>query len=457
MVDQSPLSGNVFQTIQKLQNRSPFLIVVLACVVGTLTGIVGSVFQLAIARIIAWRLDTVTQADATPISHYLLAFLIPALMGFVAYYLVNRYAPESSGSGIPEIEGALLDLRPVRWMRVLPVKFFGGLAALGSGMVLGREGPLVQMGANLGKMVSDFSHYDKQKTQHALVAAGAGAGITAAFNAPLGGIVFVIEEMREEFQFSEASIKAVIAASVCACIAYQMIVGQNPILYLGQAALAPLGSLWICALLGVFLGVVGVVSNQAIISTRKALDRVYAKNRWIFPFTGFFIAGLIGVIALSKPEVTGGGFDIIPDVIAGSYALVPLLAIMLARLVLTVMCFGSGAPGGVFSPTLALGTVAGVSFGLLMAQVLPTHEMPLMTYAILGMAGLFAATIRAPLTGIVIVVEMTGSYALILPLILTCLASTFTAQTLGGSPLYTAMLDNTLAKLGIQRKHDTAS
>lgn len=454
MLEKSQLTGNVFQRIEKLQDRSPFIIVILACMVGTLTGLVGSLFQLAIARIIEWRLHTTTVFGDASAAKYLLAFLIPAIMGFVAYYLVKKYAPESSGSGIPEIEGALLDLRPVRWARVLPVKFFGGLAALGSGMVLGREGPLVQMGANLGKMLSDLSHYDKQKTQHALVAAGAGAGITAAFNAPLGGILFVIEEMREEFKYSEASIKAVIAACICACIAYQMIIGQSPILYLGQAALAPLGSLWICIVMGCFLGVLGVLSNHAIIRTRKALDALYQKNRWIFPFTGFFIAGLIGVVAVSNPQFTGGGFDIIPDVIAGAYTLLPLLVILLVRLVFTVMSFGSGAPGGVFSPTLALGTVAGVTFGMLMGQLMPEHGMPMMTYAILGMAGLFAATIRAPLTGIVIVIEMTGSYALILPLVLTCLASTLTAQTLGGLPLYSAMLDNTLAKLGIQRKHE---
>lgn len=457
MVDKSQLSGTVFQRIEKLQDRSPFIIVILACIVGTLTGLVGSLFQLAIARIIEWRLHSTSFFGDATASKYLLAFLIPAVMGFIAYYLVKKYAPESSGSGIPEIEGALLDLRPVRWARVLPVKFLGGLAALGSGMVLGREGPLVQMGANLGKMVSDISHYDKQKTQYALVAAGAGAGITAAFNAPLGGIIFVIEEMREEFKYSEASIKAVIAACVCACIAYQMVIGQNPILYLGQAAFAPLASLWICIVLGVFLGALGVFSNHAIIHTRQALDKLYDKNRWIFPCTGFLIAGLIGVVGLASPQFTGGGFAIIPDVIAGAYALLPLLVILLVRLLFTVLSFGSGAPGGVFSPTLALGTVAGVSFGLLMEHLMPAHEMPMMTYAILGMAGLFAATIRAPLTGIVIVIEMTGSYALILPLVLTCLASTLTAQTLGGLPLYSAMLDNTLAKLGIQRKRDTAS
>lgn len=456
MFEKKSLSATVFQNIEALQSRSPFIIIILACLVGAITGLIGSFFQLAIAHIIAWRSHTTSTAGNGTALSYALAFLIPAAMGFFAYYIVKKYAPESSGSGIPEIEGALLDLRPVRWKRVLPVKFFGGLGSLGSGMVLGREGPLVQMGANLGKMVSDAFRSKSMATQHTLVAAGAGAGITAAFNAPLGGILFVIEEMREEFKYSEASIKAVMAACICACITYQMIIGQNPILYLGKVAQTSLQDLWICIPLGCFLGIVGVCSNYAIIHTRKKLDILYEKNKLIFPFTGFFIAGSIGLISLSNPEVTGGGFDIIPDVIAGVYALYPLLMILLVRFALTVICFGSGAPGGVFSPTLALGTVAGVLFGLIVHQLLPEHQNSLITFAILGMAGLFAATIRAPLTGIVIVIEMTGSYALILPLVITCLASTFTAQTLRGAPLYTAMLDNTLAKLGIKRKQEAA-
>ena len=145
-------------------------------------------------------------------------------------------------------------------------------------------------------------------------------------------------------------------------------------------------------------------------------------------------------------ELAGDGFNIIPKVAEGFYAFYPLLLILLFRFFATIVSFGSGAPGGIFSPTMALGAIIGVLFGLIIQHVFPNNEINLSTYTILAMAGLFAATIRAPLTGIIIVMEMTNGYMLILPLIVTCVAATFMAQTLGSSPLYSAILQTTLNK-----------
>lgn len=427
------------------QERSPFLILILAAVVGAFTGILGSLFQRSLNFIIDWHKNFSQDLRSAPdYQNYFLIFIITALMGAFSYYLVRRFAPESSGSGIPEVEGALIDLRPIRWWRVLPVKFFGGLAALGSGMILGREGPTVQIGANLGKMVSDACKLKNKESQHTLIATGAGAGITTAFNAPLGGILFIIEEMHDEFTYSKTSIKAVFIGCISAGITYQIMMSSAPILSIPSPDSVPLNSLWIFIILGTILGIIGSCSNFLILKTRGLLGLFYNKNKYYFILVGAFLAGTFGILFSLYSELAGDGFNVIPKVVEGFYGFYPLLLILVFRFFATILCFGSGAPGGIFSPTMALGAVIGVLFGFIIQYVFPSYEINLSSYTILAMAGLFAATIRAPLTGIVIVMEMTNGYMLILPLILTCVSATFIAQTLGSLPLYSAILQITL-------------
>lgn len=427
------------------QQRSPFLILILAGIVGVLTGLVGSLFQLSLNFIVKWHKGILNYPfTSSYYLKYLLIFFIAAGMGGVAYFLVKRFAPESGGSGIPEVEGALLDRRPVRWWHVLPVKFFGGLAALGSGMILGREGPTVQMGANLAEMVSETCKVKDKETKHSLLASGAGAGITTAFNAPLGGILFVMEEMHDEFTYTKTSIKAVLVGCITACITYQWMINADNVLSLPVPSAVPLNSLYLFVFLGLLLGLIGSFSNFMILRTRTFLDNFYDKNKYNFILTGAILAGAFGLLYAFQSELVGDGFEIIPPVIEGIYSFYPLLLIFLFRLFATVISFGSGAPGGIFSPTMALGAVIGVLFGLISQQIFPHYDINLSSFAILAMAGLFASTIRAPLTGIVIIMEMTNGYMLILPLILTCVSATFMAQTLGASPLYSAILQMTL-------------
>ncbi|STR66542.1 H(+)/Cl(-) exchange transporter ClcA [Klebsiella michiganensis] len=157
----------------------------------------------------------------------------------VGYFLVRRFAPEAGGSGIPEIEGALEELRPVRWWRVLPVKFIGGMGTLGAGMVLGREGPMVQLGGNLGRMVVDVFRMRSPEARHTLLATGAAAGLSAAFNAPLAGILFIIEEMRPQFRYNLISIKAVFTGVIMATIVFRIFNGDKAVIEVGKLSNAP--------------------------------------------------------------------------------------------------------------------------------------------------------------------------------------------------------------------------
>lgn len=163
-----------------------------------------------------------------------LAFILSALLAMVGYFLVRRFAPEAGGSGIPEIEGALEELRPVRWWRVLPVKFVGGMGTLGAGMVLGREGPMVQLGGNIGRMVLDVFRMRSPEARHTLLATGAASGLSAAFNAPLAGILFIIEEMRPQFRYNLISIKAVFTGVIMSSIVFRIFNGEAAIIEVGK-------------------------------------------------------------------------------------------------------------------------------------------------------------------------------------------------------------------------------
>lgn len=190
-------------------------------------------------------------------------------------FLVRRFAPEAGGSGIPEIEGAMEEMRPVRWWRVIPVKFIGGLGTLGAGMVLGREGPMVQMGGNSGRMIVDIFRLRSPEARHSLLATGAAAGLSAAFNAPLAGILFVIEEMRSQFRYSLVSIKAVFIGVITSTIVYRYFNGERAIIEVGKLSDAPLNTLWLYLLLGILFGAVGVIFNALIFRTQDMFVRFH--------------------------------------------------------------------------------------------------------------------------------------------------------------------------------------
>lgn len=369
------------------------------------------------------------------------SILLSAVMLFLALLLVRRVAPETGGSGVQEIEGALDgERRPVRWKRVLPVKFFAGLLSLGSGLVLGREGPTIQMGGNLGKMISDFFKVGKGDT-HTLIAAGAGGGLAAAFNAPLAGILFVFEEMRPEFKYNFLSVQAVIVACASADIVLRIFLGQQPDIQMSMIPAPPLQSLWLFLIFGFLFGIFGFVFNKLLVGTLNFFSNL---SGWLFTLTGLIVGGLIGALVWLFPDTIGGGYQVIPRALSGSIPVMILLLLFFVRFGTTMLSYGSGATGGIFAPMLALGTLFGMWFGHMSHLWLPDLVTRPEIFAVVGMAALFCATVRAPLTGIVLTIEMTGNYWIILPLIITCMTASIIAHGLGGEPIYTVLLKRTL-------------
>jgi len=207
-----------------------------------------------------------------------------------------------------------------------------------------------------------------------------------------------------------------------------------------------LQTFWLYLVLGMVFGIVGVCFNALIFRTQDMFARLHGGNLQKILLMGGLLGGMCGLLGLIKPEAAGGGFALIPLAAAGTYSLGMLLFIFITRVATTLLCFSSGAPGGIFAPMLALGTLLGTAFGMAAAAMFPQYGIQPGTFAIAGMGALFAATVRAPLTGIVLVLEMTENYQLILPMIITCLGATLLAQFLGGKPLYSALLTRTLQK-----------
>ena len=437
-------SDAVRRLIQR--DKTPLAVLLMAAVVGTLAGLIGVAFEKSVNWVQNLRIGALVEVADHWFLVWPLAFILSALLAMVGYFLVRRFAPEAGGSGIPEIEGALEELRPVRWWRVLPVKFIGGMGTLGAGMVLGREGPMVQLGGNLGRMVVDVFRMRSPEARHTLLATGAAAGLSAAFNAPLAGILFIIEEMRPQFRYNLISIKAVFTGVIMATIVFRIFNGDKAVIEVGKLSNAPVNTLWLYLILGMIFGCIGPLFNTLVLRTQDMFQRLHGGNikKWVL--IGGLIGGSCGVLGLIQPAASGGGFNLIPIAAAGNFSVGLLLFIFIARVITTLLCFSSGAPGGIFAPMLALGTLLGTAFGMAATPLFPAYHLDAGTFAIAGMGALLAASVRAPLTGIVLVLEMTDNYQLILPMIITCLGATLLAQFLGGKPLYSTILQRTLAK-----------
>ena len=418
-----------------------FRLIFFAFVVGIIAGAVGSVFRLALTYIEVFRNSVYAGAGNSGLISWVWPLLVGVIGISIALFLVKRFAPEASGSGVQEIEGALDEIRPMRWKRVLPVKFVASLFSLGSGLLLGREGPTIQLGANIGKMIKDIFRQPNNET-NPLVSAGAAAGLASAFNAPLAGIIFVIEEMHGHFRYNFFSVAAMMVASCTADFVVRAIVGADPVIKMTVFPSPALSGIWLFIILGFLFSLVGYVFNKLLI---LSLDSFRDLSRVAMVFSGIVAGLVIAIIGIFFPEMIGGGYNTISMVLDHSFTLQVLIILFIGRMLLTIFSYGTGVPGGIFAPMLAFGVVFGMLFGSVMQHYFPDLVSHPGVFAVAGMAGIFASTVRAPLTGLVLAVEMTSNYELVLPLIITTVTASLVTAQLGNEPIYTTLLKRTLA------------
>lgn len=434
----------------------------LALLAGLLTGLLGAGFHGLIDHLAVWRTAFVngrydeswivqsladfiarTRAPLTvPVetaARLLILFLLVAAALGLARLLVRRFAPETGGSGVQEIEGYLLGLRPMRWRRILAIKFVGGGLALGAGFILGREGPTVQMGGATGMGIAVGAGCNGAQTR-ALVAAGAGAGIAAAFNAPIAGALFVIEELRRAAPYSFGSYHAVLIACVAATLVTEVFAGVGPELRL---TIDPpvLADYPFYVVLGVLLGAAGAVFNRLVLVTLDVFGAWSRRSP-----TTLVLCMALGLTALlwTMPLAAGGGEQIVPMLTAASPGLAALLLLLAVRTLATLASYSAGAAGGIFAPILALATLGGLTFAEAAQLILPAFPLEPTAVTAAAMAALFTGSVRAPLVGVVLVAELTDAYSAIVAITLCSAMASLTAAAVGGKPLYELLLERTL-------------
>jgi CIC family chloride channel protein len=408
-----------------------------ALVVGLVAGLLATAFRVGLAAVENHRVALLSQFTSSV--RIPLAIALGAICGGVALWLVRRFAPDAGGSGIPQLKAFVLGQGGIEWRRLLPVKFLAGLAGIGGGLALGREGPTIQMGGATGLMVSEwFRVKPGEGERKALIAAGAGAGLAAAFNAPLAGVVFVLEELAGNF--TPVVFVSAFLASVTADVVCRVLTGESSIFVLHNMAAPDMRSLPAALVLGVLCGFGGVVFNRCLL---KSLD-LYARLRWPAWAIGALAGALAGLASGIYPGVAGGGGVLAEHALRGEIALRWLPALLVTRFFLTMESYGTGAAGGIFAPLLVLGALGGLAYGRLAHLAMPAWAAQPEAFAVIGMGGLLTAIVRAPLTGIVLMIELTGKYDFMLPLLACCLVAYSVAEALRDTPIYEALRERAI-------------
>jgi CIC family chloride channel protein len=343
--------------------------------------------------------------------------------------LVHRVEPHAEGSGIPRVE-AVADgrVRPDRF-RLLPVKYVGGLLAISSGMALGREGPSVQMGASAAVIVATVTRRNLAELR-LLVAAGAAAGLATAFNAPIAGGVFVLEELVK--RFDPRTTVATLVASASGFLAAHLLVESRY-----DFAMKPIAepriveSGWILAI-GVVTGLLGVLYNGAVMAALRRADASRLPREARAAATG----ALVGLLLWFAPDLVGSGDRLTQQALYGHGALLAVTGVLVLRFALGVVSYAAATPGGLFAPMLVLGSQAGLIVGLVAVHLTP-HAVPsLPACALIGMAAFFTASVHAPVTGLILATEMTGNTSQLPPMLGACAVAMLIAVALRSAPIY---------------------
>ena len=427
----------------KLPNQRVIRISFASVLAGLSIGLVGGAFRGILIAAEGWREALIGWAHASPRVGWLAPIALGLAGAAVARVLVVQFAPSAEGSGIQRVEAVFNgDVKPAP-NSILPVKFFGGIFAMGSGLALGREGPTVQMGATLSWLISRWLTKDDQDS-NIIGAAGAGAGLAVAFNTPIGGSVFVFEELTGSFR--PWLMVSTLATTLVAVWIMRWMLGNALDFSVEKVSLTQVWRIGPFLALGGMLGVVGAAYNALNVGLLRLTDRLpmlSSINR------AAIIGATVGLVAWFLPATVGGGETLTQAILAGRYAGAALLAIWLVRLLLAPWSYAAGTPGGLFAPLLVLGASSGALFAEVLHHCLPLPGLSPIAFAVVGMAALFSASVRAPLTGIVLTVEMTGRGDLTLSLLGASLMAMLVAMLLKSEPIYETLKRRMLKRQAI--------
>lgn len=416
--------------------------------VGLLTGIVVGFFRLVIEKAEFLRTNYMLPLIGSG-KLWLLIMIVMIIAFFV--YIMAKWQPLASGSGIPQVKAELRGQLKQPVYRLLIAKFTGAVLAIGAGLSIGREGPSIQLGALVGKGYARATRRLPVE-EKMLLTCGAGAGLAGAFCAPFSGAVFALEELHKNFSVD------VLVSTMAACISANFvsayIFGLDPVFNLSIPSRLPLKQYWILLIMGVLLGLLGNIYNNLMMKALKTYDKLPK------PLAIGVAFALAIVVMLFMPQALGGGHSVVGQIAHGEFTLefgilgnkiglgilISLIIFFIVKLIFSAISFGSGVAGGIFLPLLVLGAIVGGIFGEAFNQINGSNELYIANFVILGMVGMFSAIVGAPATGVILITEMTGDLQNFFPLVIVGLISYMVADATGTSPIYDLLLDRLMSK-----------
>ena len=420
--------------------RSLVSLALLALVVGATTGLICAGFRIALRQADRFRDILIGWAHGHAILGFVLVVATCSLATFLGAWLVFRFSPHAAGSGIPHVEAVLRGQMPPAPYGLAPVKFAGGLLSIGAGLALGREGPSVQIGASMGVFFSRIFGRTWPDCR-SLIAAGAGAGLAAAFNAPIAGSAFVLEELVQSFEHRIAI--TTLAASSAAIVVARTLLGDAPDFHVGTLDYPSAQAQPLFFVFGALAGLLAVAYNRTLLATIRTFDCL----SWLsVPVRASLIGGAVGGLAWFAPSLVGGGDAITQRVLLGAGTLAVVPVGFLLRFGLGALSYAAATPGGLFAPLLVLGAQSGLLFGAACRMAFPGLDIQPEGFAVVGLAAFFTGVVRAPLTGILLVTEITGNVTMLLPMLGACFAAMLVPTLLRDEPIYDALRGDTLRR-----------
>lgn len=426
---------STFRKIQQ-KNTESFYLIIRGIEVGVVAGLVSVLYRFMLSGAEKYLNQIITNVKGNSLKTALWLTAL-AVMGTIVSLIV-KCEPLSSGSGIPQIAGEIRGYLSANWIKTVLAKLIGGTISVFAGLSLGREGPSIQLGGMAAKGIAKITKADKT-TELRMISCGAGAGLAAAFNAPLAGIMFVLEEIHHTFDKSILCMG--IVAAVTADFISKIFFGQNTI-FSYETTNIPLRYYWLLIILGLLLGLLGAGYNIVMSFGQDLFKKAMNIPSWIKLACVFILSGIIG---LYIPQILCGGHSMVDFLINDRPQITLMLFLLAAKFIFSLICFGSGAPGGIFFPLLILGTYIGAVFADVSIELFGLDPNIWQEFVVISMAGLFASIVRSPITGIILVFEMTGDMNTILPLVVVSLISYALANMLGVTPIYTTLLDKITA------------
>ena len=409
---------------------------------GGLCGLAAVAFHLSIGWMESLLIDRANNAPGNSWIGW--TILSPTFGGLVAGLALTYFFQNSAGSGIPQVKVAYTLRSGLVPIKDAIGKFLLCTVQIGSGASLGLEGPTVQICAGVSSGLARLARLSPMN-QRRMASVGMSAGIAAAFNAPIAAVTFTLEELIGDLD--QTMLSGVIVAAALAAVVEHSILGQNPIFHVNRTyALTNASSLIWYSLLGFLAALVSVAFSDSLLFVRARFKGITALPRWVHPAIGGLATGCLAVAALALFHlngIAGDPYKTLTLALTGSMGTLPVLAMIafcVIKLLATVCSYSSGGAGGIFAPALFMGAMLGGAVGYIDVTVFHHPADSIGAFAVVGMGAVFAGIIRAPMTSILIIFEMTGGYGLVLPLMIANMSAFALARHWRSTPIYEALL-----------------